>query len=85
MAKRTIENISPVDQSAIKRSEKQEGTRSVIATVFVLGYLLIVIILIFLATFFKLGSDTTKDYLLAVGSPLGFIIGFYFKSSGHNS
>jgi len=81
MAKKTVEFLNPVDQSQIKRAEKQEDTRSLIANIFVIGYLLILITLIILSTFFDLTSETVKDYLLAVGSPLGFIIGFYFKSS----
>lgn len=85
MAKKTktIENLSQVDQSQIKRAEKQEGTRSFIANVFVVSYLGILVLLILLSTFKKLPTDSAKDYLLAIGSPLGFIIGFYFKS-GHD-
>jgi hypothetical protein len=78
---RTLEGIDPATMSGLKRAEKQEDTRSRIAIFFVGGYLLIVLILVTLSTFAHLGSDTVKDYLLAVGSPLGFIIGFYFKSS----
>lgn len=81
MAKKTIENLSAIDLSQIKRSEKQEDTRSLIANIFVIGYLSAVGVLIILATFAKLTSDTVKDFLLAIGSPLGFIIGFYFKST----
>lgn len=81
MAKKTVDNLSPIDQSQIKRAEKQEDTRSLIANIFVIGYLVIIASLIMLSTFKQLPSDTAKDYLLAVGSPLGFIIGFYFKSS----
>lgn len=81
MAKKTVEFLNPVDQSQIKRAEKQEDTRSFIANVFVIGYLIALGVLIILATFFKLTSDSVKDFLLAIGSPLGFIIGFYFKSS----
>ena len=31
----------------------------------------------------ELPQDSAKDYLLAIGSPLGFIIGFYFKGDNH--
>lgn len=81
MAKKTVEFLNPTDQSQIKRAEKQEDTRSLIANIFVGGYLIILVLLIILSTLGKLKSDNAKDYLLAVGSPLGFIIGFYFKSS----
>lgn len=84
MARKTVENLSAVDQSQIKRAEKQEDTRSFIANVFVMGYLVAIAILVILATFTDLSSDSVKDFLLALGSPLGFIIGFYFKSSDHN-
>ena len=81
MARRTVQNFSAINQSQIKRAEKQEDTRSFIANVFVIGYLIAVAVLILLATFADLSSDNVKDFLLAIGSPLGFIIGFYFKSS----
>jgi hypothetical protein len=74
MVKKTVEFLSPVEQSQIKRAEKQEDTRSLIANIFVVGYLAILVILIILSTFFKLASDTVKDYLLAVGSPLGLLL-----------
>jgi hypothetical protein len=83
MAKKstTVENLSALDQSQIKRAEKQEDTRSRIANIFVIGYLLVLALLIGLTAWGKLSADSAKDYLLAIGSPLGFIIGFYFKSS----
>lgn len=83
MAKKTVENLNAIDQSQIKRAEKQEDTRSRIANVFIYGYLLLLLVLILLSAFGKLAQDSAKDYLLAIGSPLGFIIGFYFKSSDH--
>lgn len=81
MAKKTVDNLSPIDLSQIKRAEKQEDTRSRIANIFIYGYLFLLFLLILLSAIDKLPSDTAKDYLLAIGSPLGFIIGFYFKSS----
>ncbi len=61
-------------------SLQREDTRSSIAKISIAGYLAIVFCLIAAATFTKLPADVAKDYLLAVGSPLGFVIGYYFKS-----
>lgn len=72
--------LTPFEQSAIDRAEKQEHTRSKIALIFIWAYLIIITTLIILNTFADLSSELTKDYLLAIGSPLGFIIGYYFKS-----
>lgn len=85
MAKKTeksIDFISPVEQSAITRKEKQEETRSKIALYFIYGYLIVIAGLITLTTFYKLMPETAKDYLLTISSPLGFIIGYYFKGQG---
>lgn len=82
--KQSLEDVDAVTLSGVKRAEKQENTRSIIALVFVIGYLALLLILIILSTFKKLPSDAAKDYLLAVGSPLGFIIGFYFKTTSND-
>lgn len=60
--------------------EVQEDTRSTIARIFICSYLAIVVLLIMLSTFFNLKAEVSKDFLLAIGTPLGFIIGYYFKS-----
>ncbi len=60
---------------------EQESTRSRFALIFIWGFLMIIFILILLTTFAGLASDSTKDFLLAVSSPLGFIVGYYFKST----
>ena len=59
-------------------------TRNLIALVFIVSYLALLIILITLSAFFGLSEQAAKDYLLAIGTPLGFIIGFYFKSTVGN-
>lgn len=82
--KQSLEEVDAVTLSGVKRAEKQEDTRSTIAIGFVIGYAVVVGLLIILSAFKKLDSNTTKDFLLSIGSPLGFIIGFYFKSSGHD-
>ena len=79
--KQTLDDADPVTLSGVKRAEKQEDTRSTIAIGFVIGYAIVVAILIILSAFDRMDSNTVKDFLLAIGSPLGFIIGFYFKSS----
>ncbi len=78
----TIEFFSSPEKSALRRLEQQERTRSKISLIFIIAYLLIIFILIIFTTFFALKAESAKDYLLAIGSPLGFIIGYYFKSGG---
>lgn len=77
--KQFLEEVDAVTLSGVKRAEKQEDTRSKIAISFVMGYGFIIVVLIGLCAWGKLDSNTVKDFLLAIGSPLGFIIGFYFK------
>lgn len=77
--KQLLDEVDAATLSGVKRAEKQEDTRSVIAIGFVIGYALVVVVLIALSAFKLIGSDIVKDFLLAIGSPLGFIIGFYFK------
>lgn len=73
------------NQSQQRRADRREGTRSYIALAYVIGYLLIVasVLLIGVTTKFELSGY--KDLLLAVSGilsgPLGFIIGYYFKSN----
>ena len=74
-------SASQTEESAIRRAEKREDTRSQIAVFYIGGYLAVLVILLLAVTFFKLDADISKDFLLAIGSPLGFIIGFYFKSN----
>ena len=78
--RKTIENIGAAP-TPFNQTEKQEQTRSWIATGFVGGYLAVFISLIVLAALGKLSNSYIQTFLLAIGSPLGFIIGFYFKSS----
>lgn len=81
--KQQLDDVDAVTLSGVKRAEKQESTRSIIALVFVIGYLFITLVLIFFSAFKQLTADTAKDYLLALGTGLGFIIGFYFKANHH--
>lgn len=77
----TQNELPKAPEPAFKIAEKQENTRSRFALVFIWGYLLIIAGLIVLSTFFALPSELVKDFLLAIGSPLGFIVGYYFKST----
>lgn len=79
------EDVGEVSNSEEGRANKREGTRSLIALVYVIGYLGIVVgvLVIGVSTSFELSGY--KDLLLAVSGilsgPLGFIIGYYFKSN----
>lgn len=79
-----INSSSLTEQSAVRRSEKQEDTRSQIATHYIWAYIGVIILLLIATTFFRLPTENVKDFLLAMGSPLGFIIGYYFKSAGRD-
>lgn len=83
MKRRTqvIETLDPAKKSAITAAEKTENTRNLIALVFIISYLALLIFLIILSAFYGLKEQTAKDYLLAIGTPLGFIIGYYFKTT----
>lgn len=74
-----VSSLSPAKASAITSAEKTENTRNLIALVFIISYLALLITLIILSAFFNLDKESAKDYLLAIGTPLGFIIGYYFK------
>ncbi|HVI69753.1 MAG TPA: hypothetical protein VM581_04840 [Magnetospirillaceae bacterium] len=82
--KQELDDADPVLLSGVKRAEKQEDTRSTIAIGFVIGYAVVVALLMTLTAFKLMDGTTVKDFLLAIGSPLGFIIGFYFKNSGRD-
>ena len=73
--------------SAVYRAEKREDTRSRIALYYVLGFLFSILICFVIAGFQKLTVSDTRDLIVSVSSvlsgPLGFIIGFYFKTSNN--
>jgi hypothetical protein len=73
------------NQSEQKRADRREGTRSQIAMLYVAGYLAIVISGLIIGYLKNFELTGYKDLLLAVSGilsgPLGFIIGYYFKSS----
>jgi len=83
--RQTIDEAPLVElQSVLSRAEKREGTRSQIALYYVLGFLFIVLICFIVAGINKLDVSQTRDLLVTVSGilsgPLGFIIGYYFKS-----
>ncbi len=70
--------------SAITRAEKREDTRSKIALWYVLGFLIIIAYALVIFLLKDMTIDDLRDLLLAISGvlsgPLGFIIGYYFKS-----
>lgn len=79
-----LEWLSPAKKSAFTLAERTGNTRNLIALIFILSYLGLLLFLIILSAFFNLNEQASKDFLLAIGTPLGFIIGFYFKSNIRN-
>lgn len=75
----SLESIG-IKQPEVSREAIRETTRSTIAMTFLYGYLALILLLLLLATFAKLPMDMVKDFLLALGGPFGFVIGFYFTS-----
>lgn len=79
------EDIGQVSGSEESRANKREDTRSLIALVYVIGYLAIVAAVLAIGVFTHFELSGYKDLLLAVSGilsgPLGFIIGYYFKSN----
>lgn len=77
-------DVGEVGSAADGRANKREGTRSTIALVYVIGFLVIVASVLIIGTITKFELTGYKDLLLAVSGilsgPLGFIIGYYFKS-----
>lgn len=70
--------------SSLKRAEKREDTRSKIALYYVIGFLFLIFVAIVIFAFRSLTVNDLRDLLLALSGilsgPLGFIIGYYFKS-----
>lgn len=79
------EDVGEIGGFAESRANKREGTRSWIALIYVIGYLFIVISVLIIGVITHFELSGYKDLLLAVSGilsgPLGFIIGYYFKSN----
>lgn len=79
------EDVGDVSGFAENRANRREGTRSWIALTYVIGYLVIVFTVLMIGVFTHFELLGYKDLLLAVSGilsgPLGFIIGYYFKSN----
>ena len=76
---------APIDVvSTLKRAEKREDTRSKIALYYVLGFLFMILVCFIVAGIEKFNVNDTRDLLVSISGilsgPLGFIIGYYFKS-----
>ena len=79
------EDVGQVSNAVENRANKREDTRSTIALVYVIGFLTITASVLLIGTILKIELGGYKDLLLAVSGvlsgPLGFIIGYYFKSN----
>lgn len=83
--KQYLEEAPPEIKSFLSRAEKREDTRSKIALYYVCGFLAIIAFALGIGLFYKgLTVNDTRDLLLGISGilsgPLGFIIGYYFKS-----
>lgn len=89
MAKKPVQTLDTAPDIKLPpaegRANKREGTRSQIALYYVLGFLFIICMCFVVSGFEKLNINDTRDLLVSVSGilsgPLGFIIGYYFKSS----
>ena len=74
-----------VSDLAGKNQTNADGTRNRLANSYVLGYLIIVGIVLLIGYLKNWPTSDYKDLLLAtsgiLSGPLGFIVGFYFKSA----
>ncbi|MBP9819656.1 hypothetical protein KBC79_02860 [Candidatus Woesebacteria bacterium] len=84
------QNLPPIGATATitssdKREEQKESTRSVIASQYVLGFFSVIFMVIGVAVYRNFSIEGYKDMLITVSGilsgPLGFIIGYYFKST----
>lgn len=68
-----------------KNQTPSEGTRNNLAMIYVIGYLFIVAAILLIGYIKNWEIDNYKDLLLAasgvLSGPLGFIVGYYFKST----
>lgn len=73
------------DSDQKKEKEKREITRSWIGTIYVCGYLLIIMSGLIIGCRKNFSIFDYKDILLTISAvlsgPLGFIIGYYFKAA----
>ncbi len=88
MSKKNIQTLELAPDTnlppAEKRANKREGTRSQIALYYVIGFLTLIASALVLFYARTLEVNDLRDMLLALSGilsgPLGFIIGYYFKS-----
>lgn len=62
----------------------KENTRRIIASLYVWAFFIIIFITLIIGVLFRYSVDDYKDILVTVSGilsgPLGFIVGYYFKS-----
>ena len=79
-----IETIGKVGGTTESSKEKKESTRSEIASRYINGFLLIVFGAMLYSLYRQYSPNDTKDMLITISGilsgPLGFIIGYYFKT-----
>lgn len=84
LIKQTIDEAPPELKSILSRAEKREGTRSKIALYYVLGFLFVILVAFIVSGIQRYDINDTRDLLVTISGilsgPLGFIIGYYFKS-----
>lgn len=74
------EETSPL--SAQRRNP--DDTRHTLAYTYIIGFLLVILVVLIMSFLKGFNTDSVKDLLLTtsgiLSGPLGFIIGYYFKS-----
>lgn len=77
-------NNLKVDSNQNSESQKRESTRSYVAKLFVWAFYIILSLTFGFGVYYKFEVNDIKDLILAVSGvlsgPLGFVLGFYFKS-----
>jgi hypothetical protein len=84
----TLQDAPSAAGAALERAAKREGTRSLIATVYVIGFLVLVSAALVASWVRNLTTEDIRDQLVVLSGvlsgPLGFIVGYYFKSSSEH-
>lgn len=80
----SLEEVPIAVSSSVKRAEKREDTRSKIALYYVIGFLFLVLVCFIVSIWEHFDVNDMRDLLVSISGilsgPLGFIIGYYFKS-----
>lgn len=77
-----------LEKSKNTEAQKREITRSQIALVYIVGFLLMILLALLIAFWKNFDINAMKDILVTLSGilsgPLGFIIGYYFKTAHEN-